>query len=360
MRKERMRIAVVGGGSITWVPTLVRDMLMTPSIGDAEFVLLDIDLKSAELTKAFLEKVAKEAQVAARFIATDNRADLAGANYIIIAISTGGLDAMEHDIAIPEKYSIYHTVGDTSGPGGWSRLIRNFDVFVSLARDINALAPGAVVLNYTNPMTALTDILCRICTGPVIGLCHGLFENLALLTKLYDLPGKDSVSIHYGGINHFFWADKIQAGKIDIMADLSRRLETETFTDLLRHVHEGDPLGFKSNRKVATELFRMTGHMPYLGDRHTCEFFANYITNRENFERYDIVRTTIAERRGYLRDARKRVLSMLEGELEPNFLKRSRETAADIISPTRRERISLMWATCQTSAKYRICRWVWL
>ena len=81
------------------------------------------------------------------------------ANFFKTNFYTGGLDAMAHDLAIPEEYGIYHTVGDTAGPGGWARTIRNFDVFVSLAEAIKRLAPGAVVLNYTNPMTTLTTVL---------------------------------------------------------------------------------------------------------------------------------------------------------------------------------------------------------
>lgn len=331
MQQDKTRITIVGGGSVNWAPKLVRDMLLTPPISNASYVLFDIDVRAAELAKAFLEKLAKELKVDARFVASDKREALAGSSYIVIAISTGGLDAMQNDIAIPEKYGIYHTVGDTSGPGGWSRLIRNFDAFVSLAEDINRHAPGAVVLNYSNPMTGLTDILCHLCHGPVIGLCHGLFQNLALLMKLYNLSSEDEIAIKYAGINHFFWATEIRAGGQDVIADLTRRLETETFTDLLRGIHEGDPFGFKSNREVATELFRLTGVMPYLGDRHTCEFFSSYITNPESMESYRIVRTTIEERRTGHKKAREHVLRMIEGDLDSEYLKRSRETAADII-----------------------------
>lgn len=332
MKRDALKITVVGGGSVAWTPALVRDMLLTPSLSAAEYVLYDIDLKAAELTKTLLVKLAAELGAAATFTASDQRASIAGSGYIIIAITTGGLDAMAHDLDISEEFGIYHTVGDTSGPGGWARLIRNFDAFVSLAEDINRLAPGAVVLNYTNPMVGLTDILARLCTGPVVGLCHGLFENLALLKELYNLESEDDISINYGGINHFFWANQIHGAGQDIMADLTRRLETETFTGLLSNIHHDDPMGFHSNREVATELFHATGLMPYLGDRHTCEFFACYITSRENMERYKIVRTTVEERHGYRRSNTESITSMLETGFTPEFLQRSRETAADIIN----------------------------
>ena len=46
-------------------------------------------------------------------------AEHGAADAVLITISTGGLDAMAHDLAIPERYGIYATVGDTAGPGGW-------------------------------------------------------------------------------------------------------------------------------------------------------------------------------------------------------------------------------------------------
>jgi alpha-galactosidase len=68
------------------------------------------------------------------------------------------------------RYGIRHTVGDTSG---WARALRNAPVFVELAAEINRRVPGALVLNYANPMNVLTTLLARACTGPVIGLWNG-------------------------------------------------------------------------------------------------------------------------------------------------------------------------------------------
>lgn len=130
---------------------------------------------------------------------------LRGADYVLITISTGGLDAMAHDLSIPEAYGIYHTVGDTVGPGGWARTMRNAPVFVDLAQRINRLAPKAVILNYTNPMAQLTKALCLSTTRPVVGLCHGLFENLEFLKQVFELQSEDEIQCTYSGTNHFFW-----------------------------------------------------------------------------------------------------------------------------------------------------------
>ena len=328
----KRKIVIVGGGSYNWTPHVVKDILLKESLQDSEFVLYDINKKASDLTKAFLDKLAGELGIKVRIISTDNRPRaFRNANYFVITISTGGHDAMVHDIAIPEDYGIYHTVGDTSGPGGWARSIRNFGPFVSLAEAINRYAPGAVVLNYTNPMTTLTDVLARLCDGPVIGLCHGLFENLRFIKDLYKLRSEEEMSIRYGGLNHFFWIIEAKAGKTDVIADLNRRPKRHGFTDLLAKIRP-DELGYKSNREVATELFRLSGVMPYLGDRHTCEFFPWYITNRKNMKKYKLVRTPVAGRKKASAGRCRKLKRMIRGKIEKMYFKPSRETAADIIS----------------------------
>ena len=328
---SRRKIVIIGGGSNAWTPNVVKDMLLTESLSDCEYILYDINKKASDLTKMFLDKLARELGVKPKIISTDNRAKaFQSADYFIITISTGGLNAMSHDLAIPQEFGIYHTVGDTSGPGGWARMIRNFKVIDDLGRAITRYAPGAVVLNYTNPMATLTDVLCRLHDGPVVGLCHGLFENLSYFTSLYKLKSEEDISVSYAGINHFFWITSAQIGKRDVIGNLKRRLKTKSFTDLLDKAII-DEMGFASGRAVATELFRQVGAIPYIGDRHTCEFFPWYITSRKVMKHYDIVRTTIAQRRQQFRKRDQDLRRMIKGKIPKKFRMRSRETAANII-----------------------------
>ncbi len=327
---SNLKIVLVGGGSAQWTPVIVRDLMLTASLSDAEFVLYDINKGASDLTAAFCVKLAARLGVRARFLSTDQRERaFEGAHYIIITITTGGLNAMAHDLAIPEDYGIYHTVGDTCGPAGWARLIRNFEVFASLAQAINRHAPGAVVLNYTNPLSMLTDVLARHLEGQVVGLCHGLFENLEFIKNLYGLVREDDIAVHYGGLNHFFWMTRARAHTADVVADLTKRLETQSFTELMRPY--ADDAGPGSDREVATDLFRLTGVLPYLGDRHTCEFFSWYITSPDNMRKYKLVRTSISERTANAAQQAADLRNMIEREIPDDFMTRSRETAADII-----------------------------
>ena len=321
------KIVIVGGGSSSWGPRLLADLMLTPSISDSTYVLHDINETNLERIAGFARKLASELGVGASVQSEmDPDRALSGADCVIITVSTGGLDAMALDLAIPEEYGVYHTVGDTMGPGGWARTMRNVPVFMELAGRISRVAPRAVILNYTNPMAQLTKVLCRLTEQPVVGLCHGLFENLGVLRKVFDVDSEEEIHCTYAGVNHFFWTTSINVGGVDGYARLNEELRKRSLTELR---WEFEPEA--REERVADELFRFTGVLPYLADRHTCEFFAPYITSEENLERYHLVRTTIDERRIKMRRNEERIEKATAEEISSSYNRRSRETAADII-----------------------------
>jgi alpha-galactosidase/6-phospho-beta-glucosidase family protein len=165
----------------------------------------------------------------------------------------------------------------------------------------------------------------------VAGLCHGLFENLAFLTRFYGLGDEREISIDYAGVNHFFWAPRVRARGIDVTGDLLAKVRKRGFTALLR---ETFPRASRvsTTRELATALFDETGVLPYLGDRHTCEFLPGTITDRAAMRRYRLVRTSIEERWEAYRGRRRRLRAMVAGEIPEELMRRSRETAADIVA----------------------------
>lgn len=328
-KKGKIKIVVVGGGSYLWGPLIVKDLLLMPSLADADIVLYDKNLEAATFCKKFLEKVAEALKIKSFITATDDCAQaFRKADYLIITIASGGLDAIGRDLEIPEEYGIFHTVGDTTGPGGWIRTIRNFGAFMDLSNAINKYAPGAIVLNYSNSMPALTDILTRTCSGHVLGLCSGIHENHDFLMKFYKLKNKNQMALKYGGLNHFFWITEAKTGDINILADLHEHLKTKSMSDLL------DSCGASSaynRRPIADELFRFTGFMPFLGDRHTCEYFPWFITNKQNLKTYNILRTSAADRREAGVSRLQMLKDMLKNGIGAEFLERGHETVSDII-----------------------------
>ena len=95
---EHIQVAVVGGGSYGWVPTLTRDVILSPGLEDVSFRLLDVNRTAAEETAAVGRRMAKEWGLGATFKPMTSAARaLDGADFVVITISTGGLDAMQHE-----------------------------------------------------------------------------------------------------------------------------------------------------------------------------------------------------------------------------------------------------------------------
>ena len=332
--RKKVKVAFIGGGSQTWGPNIIRDLVCKPELQNVEMeiALIDIHMGRAQAIHELFKVKFKEWGVDDRvstYPTLDKAKGLTDANFVIIAISTGRLPAMSYDLSIPEKYSIYHTVGDTSGPGGWGRNMRNFPVFEAYAKQIKQLAPNAYVLNYTNPLAALTKVLANE-LGPdrVVGLCHGLFECYGIFMKLFGLDKEEQVKVRFGGVNHFFWILDLKINGEDANKQLAEKLKNKAAEF---RASQSDPLGFVSHKLLTMELYENYGLMPYVGDRHTCEFFGSYITNKQMMERFKLIRTTIPEREASYVNGAKNIQAWTDS---PGGLDNipSRETAADIIN----------------------------
>ncbi|MHB9140109.1 MAG: family 4 glycosyl hydrolase, partial [Victivallaceae bacterium] len=195
---KNVKIVMAGGGSYNWIPHIMCDMMRAPELKGSEVYLLDPNVQAAKEVKAAVEKMSKTLDSGFKFTAgSSEEKAFAGADFVVITISTGDLEMMRHDLKIPEKYGIFHTVGDSVGPGGWSRTLRNVPVFVKMAQKIEKLSPKAIILNYTNPMAALTGAIYASTSLRAVGLCHGVFGAYNLLEKIFEVEEKD-LCLKYG------------------------------------------------------------------------------------------------------------------------------------------------------------------
>jgi alpha-galactosidase len=324
---------MIGGGSFNWMPRLLPDIMSAEALRSADFRLLDIQPEAAEIIAEVGRRYAGAYKSKATFLATGNAARaLDGADFVVITISTGLLDAMEPDIKVPERYGIYQTVGDTVGPGGWARGLRNIPVFADFAAKFQRYCPDAFILNYTNPMTTLTRALGLLTPQPVVGLCHGVFENLEQLQRIFKLKEEKQISARYAGINHFFWILDFTIDGKPGYPMLHRKLRGSSLATLLSAGYQ-DPAGMDSTyHTVANELFEEFGYMPYVGDRHISEFFGRYLApSMQRVKSYHLKRTPVSWRKARLVRQRKFARRLASGK-EPLNMTKSRETAADIMA----------------------------
>jgi alpha-galactosidase len=308
-----VQITIIGGGSYQWSPELLADLLGTASLNGCRIVLEDIDPRPLEKMVPLARKV-NEALGAGATISstTDQRAALEGADYVVVTISTGGFESMAADLAVPARHGIRQSVGDTVGPGGINRALRNIPVLVGVAEDMGKVCPDAWLLNITNPMTCLTRSVCRQTSVKAVGLCHEVGNWSMDLAIALGKPA-EAVRPTVAGVNHFpvvtaldvegedgfaILGDMVEeAGGLAALAPGPDRPEAETFSRL----------DFVQRHALKLTLLDMWGALPAAGDRHIAEFVPWVLTEESGWgARYNIGLTSIATRQehqdGYVSD----------------------------------------------------------
>jgi alpha-galactosidase len=167
-----VNITMIGGGSSSFVPPLLRRFIRSDVLGDATLTLMDVDEGRLRTMEALGRKLIDSEGSALRLRATlDQRGSLVGADFVIAAISVGGMRAWADDIEIPARYGIVMHVADSVGPGGIFRTLRNAPVLESVARDVAEVAPAAHIFNYTNPAPVEALAMLTVPGAKVISLC---------------------------------------------------------------------------------------------------------------------------------------------------------------------------------------------
>jgi alpha-galactosidase/6-phospho-beta-glucosidase family protein len=327
----KTRICIVGGGSYNWTPIVLRDIAAMKDLSGT-IVLHDIAPAALEDLQRLGGKIMSAAGADFDVEATtDMDAALRGAEFVIVTITTGGLEAMRQDMDIPRKYGIYQAVGDTVGPGGLSRALRNIPVMVDIARTMERVCPDAWLLNLTNPMTTLTRAITKVTSLKAIGLCHELFGVRGTIKEMFEATN-DDLEMQVAGVNHLIW-----------LLDLKIRGQ-DGFQMIREYIQSGRQIpvrtsgaarlfpSFRDHWQVKLALFDVYGYLPAAGDRHVAEFFPYFLTEEYHAgEDYGVGLTLIEHRYEVGRMAQASVRSWIESA-EPPPVQHSEEEVVDIIA----------------------------
>lgn len=247
------KVTIVGAGSAVFAYEIMRDVLVTPGLENGTFALVDIEPERLELAHQIAEKLISATGRNWNIEASLDRTKvLAGSDYVVNTIEVAGLANVRHDFDIPMKYGVNQCIGDTIGPGGIFKALRTLPAWIDILHDVERLAPDALVMNYTNPMslTCLTGI--RATSLPIVGLCHSIPHTAETLAGYMDIPVKD-LKYRAAGVNHLAWLVDLTYRGEDIYPRLRELSKDPT-------IYEQDPIRFETMLHLGAFVTESSGH----------------------------------------------------------------------------------------------------
>ncbi|HSN77508.1 MAG TPA: 6-phospho-beta-glucosidase, partial [Anaerolineae bacterium] len=205
-----MKVAVIGGGS-SYTPELVKGFLdRIESFPLSDLWLVDIDPQRLDVVGGFAQRmVAAKGSPFRVHLTTDRRAGVAGASYVTTQLRVGGMAARRNDEYLGKRHGLIGQ--ETTGVGGMAKALRTIPVALSIAADMAELAPGAPLVNFTNPAGLVTEALARYAPDtPAIGVCNvPITTKMGILDLLQRRTGQaiapERAELQTLGLNHLSW-----------------------------------------------------------------------------------------------------------------------------------------------------------
>ncbi|GAA5058862.1 6-phospho-beta-glucosidase [Thermocatellispora tengchongensis] len=212
-----MKLAVVGGGS-TYTPELIDGFArLRDRLPLTEIALVDPDRRRLDLVAGMARRMlARAGHPAAVTTHADAAAGAAGAAAVLLQLRVGGQAAREVDETLPLECGC---VGqETTGAGGLAKALRTVPVVLDIAARVAEAAPGAWIVDFTNPVGIVTKALLDA-GHRAIGLCNvaiGFQRRFAALLGV----APERVSLGHVGLNHLTWERSVHLDGRDVLPEL--------------------------------------------------------------------------------------------------------------------------------------------
>jgi alpha-galactosidase len=263
------------GASYQFVHKVLRDMLLVGGFDDMHITLHDISPEPLGVVGDLLQRIITQKK---SHITLDRTLDLGealkGADVVVLSITTGGQESDFRSVEVCAKYGIPVGVGDTLGPTALSRCLRSLPIVVNIARQMEKLCPKALMLNFTNPMSAITGAMARYSSIPCWGLCHSADALFQYFADVFGVK-KEQIGLDVGGVNHQSFVTRLTVKGVDRTADILKATSqsSATFKDTLLATKE-------EATDLQQDVYKILGAWPSCGDDHLAEFYRFFYTPR--------------------------------------------------------------------------------
>lgn len=257
---KKLKIVIIGAGSAGFGRGAIADVLSERLLKqfDLTLSLVDIDEDALARMEKLAHMMAEHFDFPVKIEADpDRNIVLAGADYVIVSVARDRWKMWQKDYYIPASYGFGQTFGENGGPGGAFHTLRSLHLMVPMAKDIEKLAPGALVLNYTNPETRVCLAINKLTKVKAVGLCHGVGATRREIAHVLERD-EEEIDLTIAGINHFHWALKIEemgSGK-DLKPEFDKRMKQSDWGL--------DPL--------TIEFYNLFGYLTYPAPSHPGEY----------------------------------------------------------------------------------------
>ena len=268
---QHPKVVVIGAGSLFFGRQSIWQMVHSQHLNTGTLALVDTDPERLDKMSALAAGVIAANNVPLALEAsTDRTAVLSGADFVVLSLADRTVKFRGIDCEVAERHGIRMCSGDTIGPGGIFRAMREFPAILECANDIERLCPNAWVINYVNPTTVHGLGLKRFAPQlKSFALCDGLHMphvKRRYAVKAGVISSEDEYSdeidqrfdLRIAGVNHFTWMLRAEADGQDVVPQIAEaiRLESEQESD----AHHGAKSRF--NATIGYMLYQAYGYIP--------------------------------------------------------------------------------------------------
>lgn len=270
------------------VPLLIGGLARS-DLRISEVALYDIDRPRLQIIAGLSAQMAGGVAITTP---STPEAAIEGASFVITSIRVGGAAQRATD----EATALAHDVigQETIGPAGFAMAVRSIPPLVEYGRLVARLAPRAWMINFTNPVSIITQAVHQETDARLIGICDTPLEMFEDAAHAVGLPAS-VCSYDYFGLNHLGWLRDVLfegEGQLHRIWDDDERLrsayraplfEPERLRDL--KLLPTEYLYYYYRPDVALANVRRSGSSRGQAvEKLTAEFFAN--PSLENYQLY--------------------------------------------------------------------------
>ncbi len=204
-----LKVAVIGSGS-SYTPELINGFLdRVDTFPLTDLWLMDISQERQDIVGKFAQRMVKAKGAPFEVhLTTDQREAVEGASYVITQLRVGGMEARRSDEYLGRRNGLIGQ--ETTGVGGMGKGMRTIPVILNLAREMQQVAPGALLVNFANPSGLVTEALFRHAPDvPAVGVCNAPMIKMDMLEMLEERHGikgdPQKTLLNTLGLNHLSW-----------------------------------------------------------------------------------------------------------------------------------------------------------